>query len=152
MLGFAMLDQLSKWLAKSFLTPHQPLVLIPDVFQLTLTYNTGAAFSMLRHQPYLLTLITSGIFLLLLLYGLTRQYPLRGELPAMALILGGALGNLADRFIQGRVTDYLDVIAIHYPIFNLADTFIFCGVVLLICIHLRPQPAIGSETSKSSVP
>jgi signal peptidase II len=140
MLGFALFDQITKWLARAFLVPQQPVILIPKVFQLTIAYNTGAAFSMLNEQPQLLTLITSVIFGILLAYGLGRSRFLAGEVPAFALILGGALGNLTDRFLWGKVTDFLDVIAIHYPIFNIADTLIFTGVALLIYAHLRPNP------------
>lgn len=140
MLGFALFDQITKWFARALLVPQQPVVLIPKVFQLTIAYNTGAAFSMLNEQPQLLTLITSVIFGILLAYGLGRTRFLPGEVPAFALILGGALGNLTDRFLWGKVTDFLDVVAIHYPIFNIADTLIFMGVALLIYAHLRPYP------------
>ncbi|HEY9745690.1 MAG TPA: signal peptidase II [Oculatellaceae cyanobacterium] len=140
MLVFALLDQVTKWLARTLLTPHQPFVIIPKVFQLTIAYNTGAAFSMLNQQPQLLTLITSLIFGLLLLYGLGRSRFLPGEVAAFSLILGGALGNLTDRFLWGKVTDFLDVTVIHYPIFNVADMFIFIGVLILMYVHLKPYP------------
>jgi signal peptidase II len=150
MLGFALFDQITKWLARAFLVPQQPVILIPKVFQLTIAYNTGAAFSMLNEQPQLLTLITSVIFGILLAYGLGRSRFLAGEVPAFALILGGALGNLTDRFLWGKVTDFLDVIAIHYPIFNIADTLIFMGVALLIYAHLKPSPI--KEDIEETVP
>lgn len=150
-LGFALLDQLSKWLAKTGLPPEESLPIIPGVFQLTLAYNTGAAFSLLRHQPQLLTLVTSTIFLILLTYALTRRQFARGEVPALGLILGGALGNLIDRFLAGKVTDFFDVIAIHYPVFNVADSFIFCGVLWLIFIHLfQPQTETKAPANEAS--
>lgn len=142
MLGLTLLDQVSKWMARTMLAPDQSFVLIPKVFQLTLAYNTGAAFSMLRQQPQLLTFITTIIFAILLAYGLGRRRFLRGEITAFSLILGGALGNLIDRFMWGRVTDFFDVVLIHYPIFNVADMLIFAGVILLVYAHLRPYPAL----------
>jgi signal peptidase II len=155
MLGFALLDQLSKWLAITALRPEEPLPLIPGIFQLTLAYNTGAAFSLLRHQPQLLTLLTSLIFLVLLGYGLSRSQWMKHEVLSLGLILGGALGNLIDRFRAGKVTDFLDVIAIHYPVFNVADSLIFCGVALLVLSHLSqaqpdcdrnaPSPAVADK-------
>jgi signal peptidase II len=139
MLSCTLIDQGSKWLAKTQLDPAHALPVIPDVFQFSLSYNTGAAFSMFRQQPHLLAAFTTVLFFALLAYGIRKQYRLRGELTAMGLILGGALGNLLDRLLQGRVTDFFDVTAIHYPIFNVADSFIFIGVFWLLILYLR-QP------------
>lgn len=144
-MGFAMLDQVSKWMAKIYLTPEHPFILLPQVFQLSLTYNTGAAFSLLKNQPLLLTALTSIIFLILLIYGLTRPHTKRGDTLATSLVLGGALGNLLDRFLLGRVTDFLDFTIIHYPVFNLADSFIFCGVLALAWMQLKPEPFGASQ-------
>ncbi len=137
---FALLDQGSKWLAKAYLSPGVSLPIIPGVFQLSLAFNTGAAFSLLRHQPQLLSIFTTLLFIVLLTYALVRSQFVKGEQLAMALILGGALGNLVDRLSTGRVTDYFDVIAIHYPIFNVADSFIFVGVVLMIGTVFKNAP------------
>lgn len=140
LLLFALLDQASKAWMVSLLADGASRPLLPGVFQLTLTYNTGAAFSMLRQHPQGLTLLTGLIFAAIAAYAFSpRPFP-RGERWALALILGGALGNLIDRLRLGKVVDFLDVVAIHYPVFNLADSFIFCGVVLLVFTHLR-QPA-----------
>jgi signal peptidase II len=144
--GFTVLDQVSKWMANTYLHPNQPWPIIPQVFQLTLAYNTGAAFSMFHNQPALLTGFTSLVFLALLAYGLSRQQFLKGELLAMALILGGALGNLLDRMLLGHVTDFFDVVAIHYPVFNVADSFIFCGVLLLMGIQIKSQAQEPMDT------
>ncbi len=141
MAGFTLLDQASKWAAETYLTQGTSLPLIPNVFQLTLAYNTGAAFSLLHNQPHLLSIFTTLLFLLLLAYALIRSQFARGELLAMSLILGGALGNLIDRLRTGHVTDYFDVIAIRYPVFNVADSFIFIGVIMMAGVLLRNQPA-----------
>lgn len=151
MIGFALIDQLSKLLAKTYINPDEPISVIPGVFQLTLAYNTGAAFSMLHNQPQLLSVFTSLLFLALLTYGLVRTRFAKGELLAMALILGGALGNLIDRLLTGRVTDYFDVIAIHYPVFNVADSFIFMGVLLMAGVLLKSQPAESDSSSLKSL-
>ena len=148
----ALLDQGSKWLAKTQLNPFQPWPVIPHVFQLTLSYNTGAAFSMFNKQPHLLKGFTLLLFLGLLWYGWRKTVLNRWETIAMGLILGGALGNLLDRVLQGRVTDFLDVVAIHYPIFNLADSLIFIGVWWLIILYLRQPNRSGNASSPASVP
>lgn len=152
-LGFTLLDQASKWLAQTYLIPQQPMPIIPNVFQLTLAYNTGAAFSLLRNQPLLLTGMTALLFLALLGYAFSRRQFQKGEVPAMALVLGGALGNLLDRLFLGHVVDYFDVVAIHYPIFNVADSFIFCGVLWLAWIQLKqPTPDFHSEVPSHDAP
>ena len=140
MLIFALLDQLSKLLALGLLPPEASVPVIPGIFQLTLAYNTGAAFSLLQHRPQLLTLTSSVIFLTLLACSFSRRQLLKGDAIALGMILGGALGNLVDRFRLGQVTDFLDVVAIHYPIFNVADSLIVCGVALLTIRYLVPAP------------
>lgn len=133
---FATVDQLTKSLIKLWLLPEVPWPVLPKFFQLTLAYNTGAAFSLLRHQPQLLVLFTSALFLILVVYSLTRSRYTSLEFWALALLMGGALGNLTDRLLFGQVTDFFDVVAIHYPVFNVADVFIFCGALLLVCAHV----------------
>lgn len=156
MLGFTLLDQGSKLLAKTYLSPDVSIPLIPGVFQLTLAFNTGAAFSLFKNQPQLLSVFTCILFAVLLAYALIRTHFAKGERLAMSLILGGALGNLIDRLTTGRVTDYFDLVAIHYPVFNVADSFIFMGVVLMITVLLKnptatpdPKP-LGAHEPPSS--
>jgi signal peptidase II len=144
-LGFTLLDQGSKWLAKTYLSQDASIPVIPGVFQLTLAFNTGAAFSLFKNQPQLLSVFTSILFGTLLAYAMIRTHFAKGEWLAMSLILGGALGNLIDRLTTGRVTDYFDLVAIHYPVFNVADSFIFMGVVLMIIVLLK-NPAQTQET------
>ena len=144
----AVVDQLSKWLAHAALHPVHPLPLWPGVFQLTLAYNTGAAFSLMHGQPAFLTALTGAILLILLGYLFSRKTFLKGEATALALILGGALGNFWDRLLYGKVTDFFDFILIRYPVFNVADSFIFCGVCLLIVTHLRHDTG-SSKTAEA---
>ncbi len=144
MLFGTLLDQGTKWLAKTQLDVAHPLPVIPNVFQLSLSFNTGAAFSLFKSQPALLAGFTSLLFLILLIYGLRKPYFFKGEVTAMGLILGGALGNLLDRLLLGRVTDFFDVVAIHYPVFNVADSLIFIGVFWLVVLYLR-QPTTTTD-------
>lgn len=156
MLGGVFLDQGSKWLAKSYLTPGASQPILPNIFHLTLSYNTGAAFSMFRQHPQLLAGFTVLLFCALLIYAFRKHYQYRGELVAMGLILGGALGNLLDRLLMGKVTDFLDVAIIRYPIFNVADSLIFIGVFWLVILHLRQphtrQPSNDTQTLACSLP
>ena len=152
------LDQVSKYLASQWLELYQSVEFIP-LLQFTLLHNKGAAFSFLssaggwqRWAFSLLGLIVSGIIVAWL-----RRLPAQERLQAagLVLILGGALGNVIDRLVLGYVVDFLDfyypaqqclplfyqaytpVSQCHWPAFNIADSAIFVGVVILIIDSLR---------------
>ncbi len=132
------LDQLSKWFFETELNLYQQIVVIPDYFSWTLAYNTGAAFSFLADSSgwqrwlfALIALVVSGV----LVVWLKRLKPEETWLAvALALVLGGALGNLYDRVVLGHVVDF---ILVHwqnrwyFPAFNLADSAITVGAVML---------------------
>ena len=136
------LDQLSKFLIERAFALHQELVLLPFL-SLQLTYNTGAAFSFLHDaggwQRWFLSVVSIAIMIWLAVW-IHRLAPAdRRLLWPLALILGGAAGNLVDRLFTGAVTDF---IVLHYrgwywPTFNLADAAISVGVVVLILLSLR---------------
>lgn len=136
-LGFAALDQLSKSMATQTLVLHQPVPVIQDFFQLHLTHNTGAAFSLMEKDPHLLLLLSASLFIILVLYAFVQPSSSPWQRTAIALILGGAMSNLLDRLWHGAVIDFLDFIVIHYPIFNLADCFIFTGAIAFCFSHIR---------------
>jgi len=131
------LDQLTKILADQYLQYHQPVALMP-MFNFTLMYNKGAAFSFLANQGgwqrWFFLGLTSvvSVFIFLWIRKLKASQVL--QYSALALILGGAIGNLIDRAIYGHVIDFLDVYynQRHWPAFNLADSAISVGAVLLI--------------------
>lgn len=139
-----LLDRLVKNWIQSHLTPAASIAIMPGVFHITHVYNTGAAFSMLQQHPGLLLIITSILFLGLLAYSLRKSVMPPVERIGLSLVLGGALGNIGDRLMFGKVVDYLDVVIIHYPVFNLADSFIFIGVCLLLLHYLR-QPSSAAS-------
>lgn len=131
------LDQVTKFLATHILQLHTPLAVLPG-FNLTLTHNTGAAFSMLSQAGgwqrwfFILLTITISIAIIIWMQNLSRQR--RWMACCLALILGGALGNLCDRVILGFVIDFIDVYYhdLHWPAFNIADTAISIGAIMLI--------------------
>jgi len=132
-----MLDQLSKQLAEQWLHLYQPVPLLPS-FNLTLMYNEGAAFSFLSDaggwQRWLFAALAFTISLAIIwwLKGLQRRE--KRLAIALALILGGAVGNLIDRLLYGHVVDFLDVYYAdwHWPAFNIADAAISVGAVLMV--------------------
>lgn len=131
------LDQLSKQIATRLLELHQPVPVVPFL-NLTLTHNTGAAFSFLSDaggwQRWFFVALTVAIAVVIVVW-ITRIKPgQRWLAAALALVLGGALGNLWDRVTLGHVVDFLDFHwgGYHFPAFNLADSAITLGAVLLI--------------------
>jgi signal peptidase II len=136
-LGVIVLDQASKQIAETLLTPHQPVNLLP-FFDWYLTYNAGAAFSLLADaggwQRWLFTAIAIVISFFIVQW--LRKLPDEEILTALSLslILGGAIGNLIDRILLGHVIDYIQVWLGSYPFpaFNLADAAISVGATLLI--------------------
>ncbi len=139
------LDQASKRLASTWLVYGQPVEVLP-VFDLTLLHNTGAAFSFLATaggwQRWFFALIALAISAYLLFWLRNTPASARRLCLALALILGGALGNLIDRVLLGYVVDF---ISLHwqnwyYPAFNIADSAICVGAVLLIWDMLFASP------------
>lgn len=132
-----LLDLGSKYLAQNMLEYANPVPILP-VFDLTLLYNKGAAFSFLSGaggwQRWLFILIALGVSAMLLIW--MRKTPLKPWWlgVGLALLLGGALGNLYDRIVLGHVVDFISVhyAGWYFPAFNLADSAITLGAGLLI--------------------
>jgi signal peptidase II len=131
------LDQVTKFLATHFLQLHNPRALFPG-FNLTLTHNTGAAFSMLSQaggwQRWLFVLLTITVSIAIVIWLRNLPHHRRWMGCCLALILGGALGNLCDRLVLGYVIDFIDVYYhhLHWPAFNIADSAITIGAIMLI--------------------
>jgi len=131
------LDQLSKWTAERLLALHQPVPVLP-FFNWTLRYNEGAAFSFLAQaggwQRWFFLLLSMAISVGLMVW-LTRLKAGQHWLAAaLALILGGAVGNLIDRASYGHVIDFIELHYRHWywPAFNVADSAITVGAVMLV--------------------
>jgi signal peptidase II len=140
-LWVVVMDQGTKQIAEVQLTPHQAVNLLP-YFDWYLTYNTGAAFSLLADaggwQRWLFTGIAIVISIVIVQW--LRNLPGEDRLTAMSLslILGGAIGNLIDRILLGHVIDFIQIWLGSYPFpaFNLADAAISVGAALLILSSL----------------
>ncbi len=146
-------DQFSKnWFLDNFALEESRVVL-PGFFHFTLTHNTGAAFSLFRGHPGPLLLFSLLVFGLMVAYRdrLFSRHPL--EQTAFGFLCGGILGNLVDRTKYGYVIDFIHwfVGEYHWPVFNLADSFICVGVALYLLSSLRhkPQPAPASSPKTS---
>jgi len=125
-----MADQATKHLVTSTFVPGESLPLIPSVLHLTYIQNTGAAFGLFKGQQVLFI----GLSILVITWVVREllRHPAPPVLPmwGCALILGGAAGNLIDRSRLGYVIDFIDVRV--WPVFNLGDSAITIGVVLLL--------------------
>jgi signal peptidase II len=135
------LDQLTKWLIVKYMTIGQSIPLIEGVFHLTSHRNRGAAFGILQNQRWFFIVIT-----LLIVFGIIYYLRKLGTTKpiiswALALILGGAVGNFLDRLLNGEVVDFLDFTLINYPIFNVADSAIVIGVCLFILDTIKEMIA-----------
>lgn len=134
-------DQLTKLWIVNWLQTGQAVRLCA-FFNLVLAYNKGAAFSFLASasgwQRYFFTAI-SFLAVIFILYFMRRHAGQRLFCCALSLILGGAVGNLIDRALYGQVTDFLDfhIGAWHWPAFNIADSAITIGAILLVLDELR---------------
>ncbi len=144
------LDQVSKYMATEMLEMFQPVAVMP-MFNLTLMYNPGAAFSFLSEaggwQRWFFTivaLVISGV-----IFTWIRRLDVGQHLQAAALslVLGGALGNLIDRLLLGHVVDFIQIYydRWYWPAFNIADSAITLGVVLLVLDTLRNKTASRME-------
>lgn len=127
------IDQTSKYYAQTFLQERGSIPLIQDVFHLTYARNTGAAFSILKGNQFFLKGVTTLIMLFLIIY-LFKLIKEKGQILfkiSLVFILGGGIGNLIDRFRFDYVIDYFDFTLINFAIFNIADSFVVVGTILL---------------------
>ncbi|PID57870.1 signal peptidase II [candidate division KSB3 bacterium] len=140
-------DQFSKmWIDRV-----KPFIeVIPGFFNITYVRNPGAAFGILQGRQYLLAIISSIAGLVLIAMLLREDEKKKVLLLSLSLVLGGTIGNLIDRLRFGYVIDFLDVYVSfgrehHWPSFNIADSAISCGVVLLICAMLVDECACSKQ-------
>ncbi len=141
------LDRVTKLWIMAHIKPGHGIVVIPQVFRLTHVLNTGAAFSMFESSASPLLVrnlliafsIAAVVVVVVLIWTMGRRVTLMSV--ALALILGGAVGNLYDRIRYAHVVDFLEVHIVHYhwPDFNVADSAIVVGACLLLLEMLRPQ-------------
>jgi signal peptidase II len=146
------LDHSSKWLiARNIALGDDVSIIIPGFFRLTHLENPGAAFSIFADSswPYRTTLLITVSVAALVIVALLlwmRRGAFNATTIALSLIMGGALGNLWDRLSDGKVTDFLDfyIGSHHWPPFNLADSAIVLGALLLLKKMLTQDRSLQS--------
>lgn len=139
------LDALSKALVVAYLEGRPPVDVVDHVFRLVAGRNSGAAFGIGGGATALITAVAIGVVVAIV--RTARRLASRWWAVAMGLLLGGALGNLTDRMVRspgpfrGAVVDWLALP--HWPVFNLADTWITTGAVLAVVLSLLAVPLEG---------
>ncbi len=142
-LGIALLDQLTKLAVRRYLLPATSIPIVPGLFHITHVRNPGAAFGLLPDHRPVFFVATGAVIAFIVIYYFVARPVDRLLLFALGLELGGALGNLADRLLWGKVTDFLDfhVRGLSWPVFNVADSAIVIGLFLLAFLTLRGSRA-----------
>lgn len=139
------LDQLVKWTIVSNIKLGEVKGFIPSIMSLTYLQNTGAAFSILENQQWLFTVIT------LLVIGGAIWYLIKNIkgsfwlISGLTLIIAGGLGNFIDRLRQGFVVDMFQVDFINFAVFNVADTYLTFGVLIMLLVIIKEETN-GSES------
>ncbi len=142
-LSILILDLITKELAEKYLA-NKVIPIIPNFFNLVLVWNKGMAFGLLGDAPEILRFLTLIIAtLLIIIITILYAYKNINNLPkpqfySLALITGGALGNLYDRLFIGKVRDFLDFYIgnYHWPAFNIADSSITVGVIIFVSYEI----------------
>jgi signal peptidase II len=149
------LDIWTKALVLARIDLHETIPVIPNFFQLVHVRNTGAAFGIganasSRLVPLLLNAGAIAVFCVVVVYALRSAVTDRLLQTGLHLILGGAIGNLLDRFRFGYVVDFLDVYVgnTHWPAFNVADSAICIGIALLF-LDMRKKPETENAVAEA---
>ncbi|MDE3154229.1 MAG: signal peptidase II [Acidobacteriota bacterium] len=149
-LAIVLLDQLTKALVRLNVPLYSSVEIVPGLLNLTNVRNTGAAFGILNAVDFpfkatLIAFIATAALLGVALYAASLAPHQRAARFGLALILGGAAGNLLDRVVHGSVVDFVDVYwqQYHFWAFNVADSAITIGVAVLILDMLRTAPHVS---------
>ena len=123
-------DQIIKYLVSTNMFVGQSILVIPNIFHLTYILNAGAAFGILANQRYFFIIIAVLLVAIVIYFRQKLLYQPKAVQMGIYMLLGGALGNMIDRIILGKVIDYMDFRI--WPIFNLADVAIVLGCMIII--------------------
>ena len=148
-----LIDHITKWIVRTRMYPNQTIKVIDDFFTITFIYNTGIAFGIFNKNnspakiPILIAISIVALAVIMYIFiSLPKNIKLSGL--SMGLIFGGAIGNIIDRIVHGKVVDFFDFdffdinipkLGIHmtrFATFNVADTSVFIGIIMLFIIIL----------------
>ena len=146
---FFIVDLISKQLIINLMKIGEQLKIINNFFYITSTRNNGAAWSILEDKRILLLIITVFVLFILNKY-INKEHLTKLENFTYGMIIGGIVGNLFDRIVYKSVVDFLDfkLFGYDYPVFNLADTFIVVGIIILIIMSIRKEYYARSNSKR----
>lgn len=132
-------DVLSKYIVDKLMIVNESINVIDNFFKLTYVQNTGAAWSILENNTFWVSIISALVIIFIIWYVYENKPKLKLDKIGYSFIIGGAFGNFIDRIIFGYVVDFLNfnIFGYNFPIFNLADTFIVLGVIILMISSWR---------------
>ena len=140
-LGIAsfLIDQITKWVVVDQLPPYKSVSVLGSVVRFTHIKNPMAAWGIPIGGTLSLVLLPVAIFVVILIYRFKARTP--AERVALALVIGGAAGNLVDRIRWGSVIDFIDigVSSLRWPVFNLADAWVTIGIILIFYTTLKKR-------------
>lgn len=144
-------DQFTKLWAINHLQKIGTMPIVGDYLRFTYAGNTGAAFSILEGQHLLLIAVPLVMSLICIYFLVTRKlHSVIGDISLMLIIAGG-IGNLIDRIFRGFVVDFIDLAKIHFAIFNVADSCVTVGAVLLVIYVLVHEGVFGRGSRHSEL-
>jgi len=143
------IDQISKVIISTYMSLNETIRIIKNFFYLTYTNNTGASFGILKNNRILL-IILSIIAIIIIIRYINSFKNTKNNILGLSFLMGGIIGNLADRILFGYVRDFFNfyIIGYDFPIFNIADIFIVLGVFILIISIIRGEDTNGSKSRK----
>jgi signal peptidase II len=155
----AVLDQITKAWLVSFLEPFESVSVVGEYIRLVHGQNNGALFGLFRESALLFAIISLGVLGLIVMYHARSGRSVYISV-TLGLLLGGAIGNLIDRFRLGYVVDFVDlgIGTLRWYTFNVADTAISLSLILLIALAIKPslagsaEPPAPAPTTPSSTP
>ena len=151
-------DQVTKWIARADLDPTQPVEIIPGYLRLSYLHNTGVAFGFFDNlesdwKPYVLGGMAIVALVAIAVYSVRAPRNRVLLQTALAITMGGILGNFIDRVLRGYVIDFIEFHVhevFYWPTFNVADSAITIGIVLLLIDTLRNPAAAGEQSAVGS--
>ena len=142
------IDQAIKLWAIQYLAPVEAITVIPHVVELRFVLNQGMAFSLLSGKQLFLIVATSAALLLVAYWLFFRSRNNRLQQAALILVLGGGIGNLIDRVLNGEVVDYINLLFMRFAVFNFADICVCVGVALWVLVIFLDEVHADDAASK----
>lgn len=148
-IGAVGLDQLTKWLAVTYLKGGESFPLWEGVLHFTYVENTGAAFGSFKDHRWFFMITSTVMIIALVAYYFAARPRDWVTVTALAFITGGGIGNMIDRILMGYVVDFVDFTLINFAVFNVADIFVCVGVGLM-CLALILETRAEAKKKKTA--